>query len=110
MRFTRTLASAMLLLSAAASICPAQSTRPATTTMSTPSAGLDALIKQLADHDWKVRDAAQTLIVHMGNDAAKAMQELAATSTNPEVRQRPQEILQQIAVNDFTKPSLVTLH
>ena len=100
MTIVKFLAAGVVLGFAAATCCLAQSTRPA---------NLDALIKQLASDDWKVRDAAQTLIVQMGDAATKPMEEVAASSSDPEVQQRARDIIRQIAVADFTKPSLVTL-
>lgn len=70
---------------------------------------LESLITQLGASDWKLREAAQTLIVAVGEPAVARMKQVAAESTEPEVQERAHEILRQIAARTHTRPSLVTL-
>ena len=106
----RTLCLAIALTLTLAACGLAQTTKQATTTASTNPAALEALIDQLGAPDWKDRDAAQKRIIEMGEDARTRMQQVAQKSDDPEVRQRAQDILQQIAAADLTRPTLVSLH
>ena len=74
----------------------------------TPS-GLDLLIKQLSSPDWRVREAAQTSLIAVGDDALKPMQQLATSSTDPAVRQGAQAVVRGIELARALQPTLVTL-
>src|SRR5690349_6407918 len=88
----------LLVGTGCASAVFAQPTKPATsapTTATTAHAGLEKLIEQLGSGDWKVRDAAQTVIIALGASVRDRISQVAKDTDDPEVRQRAQDILQQ---------------
>jgi len=73
-------------------------------------AALDSLVVQLSSSDWQVREAAKTSIVALGDAALKPMQQLAATSTDPEMRERAQAVVRGLELARSMKPTRVSLH
>lgn len=79
---------------------------PATTQS---SADIESLIHELSGDSWKARQRAQDALVTIGPDARARLQELVHETPNDEVRTRAEAALQQIAENEETGTSLITL-
>src|SRR5437016_9561863 len=81
--------------------------QPATTQSSSPD--VETLIQQLSSDNWKQRQHAQEALVMLGGDVRPRLQQLIRESANEEVRARAEAALGQIAENEETGPSVVTL-
>src|SRR3954469_13992589 len=80
-------------------------TRPATQ----PS--IDTLIRQLSAPNWKDRESAQAAIVRMGSPVRERLQQLARDRhADDETRGRAEAALRQIADDQETGGSIITLH
>src|SRR5688572_4039145 len=75
-----------------------------------PTQEIPALIGQLSDPDWKLRQKAQERLVSIGDPAIEALKQIVQQTKDEEVRTRAESALRQIAENARTGPTLVTLH
>jgi hypothetical protein len=86
-------------------------TGPATAPASQiPLEAVEKLVAQLSSDDWKVRDKAQEQIVDLGIDACPHLERIVRRTREEEVRTRLEAALRQIAENDKTSPTLISLH
>jgi hypothetical protein len=92
---------ALLLVLAAALRAQAPATQPA---------DVEALITQLSDDQWRVRQQAQDRLVQLGLDVVSRLQRLVKESPDEEARTRAEAALRQIEENDRSGPTLITLH
>jgi hypothetical protein len=77
---------------------------------SAPSAKIEAAIKALSSDSWKERQAAQDVLVTLGDEIVPRLRKLATQSGDEEVRTRAGAALRQIEENAHLGPSIVTLH
>lgn len=70
---------------------------------------LDALVHQLADADWSIRQRAEDGIVALGTSAIESVQTALEGTTDVEVRERLRSALRRIGRDELMGPTLVTL-
>lgn len=85
----------------------AASTRPATAP-STPQ--IEALLLQLSNPDWRVRDRSVAGLIRIGVPAQPRLQEFIAATQNIEARDRALVVLEQLETLRRLGPSRITLH
>lgn len=103
----RVVAAAVVALAACCPVAGAEAP-PQTDAPVTPSP-IDALVAQLSHDDWKLREKAQQELARFGPAAAARLEALLAEANDPELRARAEGVLEQIARNDATGPTFVTL-
>src|SRR5581483_11734688 len=85
----------------------ALATQPSTAPM---DPALAALIEQLSSRTYHERQTAQDELVKRGEAARSALQKLAASSANEEVRTAAGAVLARIDAEEANAPTLITLH
>jgi hypothetical protein len=84
---------------------------PATTAPAAgPSSEVDALIAQLSDPQWQVRNRAVERLVQLGPAAEPRLQSIATRVTNIDLRTRIELTLNRIGESRHSGASYVTLH
>jgi len=73
-----------------------------------PNDGISRWLADLGADDWKVRERAEAELVKYGPDAVPALQGIMKASQDPEVQERAQQALREIA--GFMYPAFVTVH
>ena len=93
-------------------ILPVPATQPAAIAASTrpTRAQIDALLRQLGDDHWKLRQEAQDKLVRLGEDVIVDLQKLQQETTEEEVRTRAEAALREIRANIEDGPTQITLH
>jgi hypothetical protein len=75
-----------------------------------PSKDVEAVIAQLSTDGWKARQQAQERLVGMGPAVVERLKQLVRETQDEEVRSRAETALRQIEANDYSGPTLITLH
>jgi hypothetical protein len=70
----------------------------------------EALVAQLGDPEWSVRESAQEQLVAMGESVVPRLLRAAKETSSDEVRQRTESAIAQIGENQLSGPSLITIH
>src|SRR4051812_4348701 len=81
-----------------------------TTPSTQPAASVEALIAQLGDQQWAIRQSAQDQLIAMGQPVIPRLRQVAKESSNDEVRQRAEAAIAEINEIVLTGPSLITMH
>lgn len=84
-------------------------TQPATSPALSPERAQE-ILSGLSDDNFRRREAAQQMLVDLGEDAAPVIVELLRTATDTEARSRLQSALEQIEENRITGASMITIH
>lgn len=107
-------ATVMALIAAAWCAAAPPATAPSPTTApspaTAPSPEIQALIAQLADPDWRVREKAQSALVEFGEEARAALEAVAKGDSTPDARALAVKALQLIDDTSLTGQTRVTLH
>ena len=96
-----------------ASMCAAQTTRPATQPTTRPladEARIEKLISELSADAWQTRQKAQDALVQYGLDIRQRLNAVVKETKDEETRTRVEAALRQIEENRVTGVSLITLH
>jgi hypothetical protein len=102
MHRSRLVARTVTLVCVVAAVCAAQSNQPP---------DLSKAIAQFSDDDdAAARDAGRRQLLAAGEAAMPALQELADKAIDPADEQRCESLLQQIAADNFPKPTLVSMN
>ena len=75
-----------------------------------PSAEVQALMAQLLDPDWRVREKGQAGLVEFGEEARPALEQFVKGDTTPDARALAVKALALIEENGLTGQTRVTLH
>jgi hypothetical protein len=91
----------VILVCLATAFCVAQSNQPP---------DLSKALAQFSDKEPKAQDEGRRQLLAAGEAAMPALQELADKAIDPAVEQRCESLLQQIAADNFPKPTLVSMN